>query len=319
MLKLKEVAAIACTLVIICILLVQSFNAPKANNHERQRRNLQEERPVIYTFFEPAYESSLSQKSLLLQLETWRTSWMNAGWKAVILTLKDAEQHYLYSHFKKAFDEARFPVSKYDQMCFYRWLAMAKVGGGWMSDYDTMPLYSNPAESLTLPNNGKFTSYQGHIPSLMVGNALEWKRMSNLMYQFYLSNDRYFYSDMLALMDIQHQTNTCIFENTKNAISVDEVYRDDTISIGHGVKIDKPYTHTNYLDVIESRSEELEASNAFIYIRDPSSLDFCPKIFQKRAIHFSHAACKTVEFCRERREIAIENWMQMFHEKCKRN
>jgi len=315
MLKLKEVAAIACTLVIICILLVQSFNAPKANNHERQRRNLQEERPVIYTFFEPAYESSLSQKSLLLQLETWRTSWMNAGWKAVILTLKDAEQHYLYSHFKKAFDEARFPVSKYDQMCFYRWLAMAKVGGGWMSDYDTMPLYSNPAESLTLPNNGKFTSYQQHVPALVSGSEREWDRMSNLMYQFYLSHGEYYYNDIRAMMDIQYHTKSCIFENTTKVIDIHEAYKGDYKSKS-SFEIDTPYTPNNYLDVIERYLEELGSSNV-IFTTDPTSfIDVCPKLKGKRAIHFSHSACEKVKFCNELREVAVGKWMEMFQEKC---
>jgi len=155
---------------------------------------------------------------------------MNAGWKPIVLTLKDAKRHPLFLNFTKAFDEAKYPLSKYDQMCFYRWLAMAKVGGGWMSDYDTMPLYSNPAESLTLPNDGKFTSYQRHVPALIVGNTSEWDRMSNLMYEFYLSNGHHYYSDMHALMDIQYYTKSCIFEGTMNVIGIHEVYRDDSLN-----------------------------------------------------------------------------------------
>ena len=63
---------------------------------------------------------------------------------------------------------------------------MATVGGGFMSDYDTLPLqgsYDIAANVLDgsrdeLPNDGKFTVYDWHVPSLMTGSAEEWNRLS---------------------------------------------------------------------------------------------------------------------------------------------
>ena len=38
-------------------------------------------------------------------------------------------------------------MSDHDRMCFYRWLAIAASGGGWLSDYDTIQLHYNPTVS----------------------------------------------------------------------------------------------------------------------------------------------------------------------------
>lgn len=59
---------------------------------------------------------------------------------------------------------------------------MAFVGGGWMSDYDTVPLNMNAEDfGKELPNDGRFTTYQRHVPSLIVGNNEEWKRVSQAL------------------------------------------------------------------------------------------------------------------------------------------
>merc|ERR1712157_37359 len=118
-------------------------------------------------FFEAAYNQV---DRLLLELDEWKKAWFNAGWEPVILGLDDAKNHPYFKKFEKAFDNAQYPIPMYDRMCFYRWLAMSENGGGWMSDYDTMPLNTNPSESLILPNGGQFTSFQKHVPALVVGS-----------------------------------------------------------------------------------------------------------------------------------------------------
>lgn len=67
-------------------------------------------------------------------------------------------------------------TNSFNYMCYIRYIAMSAVGGGWMSDYDVLPLrfYFNG-----LPNNGAFTVYETSVPSLVSGNESEWERLMN--------------------------------------------------------------------------------------------------------------------------------------------
>jgi hypothetical protein len=48
-----------------------------------------------------------------------------------ILTMEDAKQHPEFDQFQATIQN--FTMTEYDMMCYYRWVAMAAVGGGWMS------------------------------------------------------------------------------------------------------------------------------------------------------------------------------------------
>eukprot|EP00439_Symbiodinium_sp_Y106_P008286 s603_g1.t1 len=65
---------------------------------------------------------------------------------------------------------------EYDFQCYIRYLAMAAVGGGWMSDYDVIPTYLPP--DVDLPNRGTFTVYQQHVPALMSGSKEQWQNVA---------------------------------------------------------------------------------------------------------------------------------------------
>jgi len=60
---------------------------------------------------------------------------------------------------------------------------MSSVGGGWFSDLFVLPLFpiQNKEDFSSLPNNGEFTSYNGHIPSLFSGRKQAW---DNVLHQF---------------------------------------------------------------------------------------------------------------------------------------
>merc|ERR1711862_560403 len=161
-------------------------------------------KPTMHTFFQLAYDDN-AQKQLLLEVESWKNAWIEAGWNPVILTLADAKRHPLYEDFATAFKEAKYQTSLYDQMCFYRWLAMAgTIDGGWMSDYDTYPLqlHHNINYMYSLPNNGTFTSTNWFVPNLISGSKDEWNRMAKLLLINYKNHADLFWSDMLALHDI---------------------------------------------------------------------------------------------------------------------
>ena len=70
-------------------------------------------------------------------------------------------------------------AKEYEVACFVRHLAMAAIGGGWMSDYDVVPL-ALPA-CAPLSNGGAFTTHQGFVPSLVSASAEEYLRVTRLM------------------------------------------------------------------------------------------------------------------------------------------
>lgn len=92
----------------------------------------------VYTYYMqvPGLWSDESQKALI---ELWKKSWTKHGWNPIVLTEADAQKHARYSDFKKVFWEFPTPYGHdYEGSCFMRWVAMAAVGGGFLSDYDVI-------------------------------------------------------------------------------------------------------------------------------------------------------------------------------------
>merc|ERR1712157_106848 len=102
--------------------------------HYSTKNEKGEERPRMHTFF---HYLGFGDYYLI---EIWKEAWYEAGWYPVVLTLEAAQAHPIYKEFEHLFMFAENKLHTYDRMCFYRWLAMAMSGGGWMSDMDTLPL-----------------------------------------------------------------------------------------------------------------------------------------------------------------------------------
>jgi len=134
-------------------------------------------RPVMHTFFHSVDSMSSTEDKVL---ELWKEEWENAGFDTVILTLDDAKKHQDFVEVEKIMIPLHGSTG-YNALCFYRWLAMAASGGGWMSDHDTFPTNFPINEGSDLPNGGNFISYQSHVPALMSGTAEEWDRVSKLI------------------------------------------------------------------------------------------------------------------------------------------
>lgn len=64
-------------------------------------------------------------------IKVWEDSWRDAGWHTRILTIDDAKLHPEFSFIDSYVKN--FTTDEYNKACYYRWLAMAAVGGGWMS------------------------------------------------------------------------------------------------------------------------------------------------------------------------------------------
>lgn len=70
-------------------------------------------------------------------------------------------------------------MSPYNRACFHWWLAVVMEGGSsplWMSDYDTVALGLSEAKGVQIEDTteGRFTSFELHVPSLIVANAVSF-------------------------------------------------------------------------------------------------------------------------------------------------
>ena len=188
-------------------------------------------RPTIHTFFhkiDPNKKGTgMSEKSDDALIAAWKEEWRAAGWNPVVLTLEDAKKHPRYDEFAKTLE--RVPLMGkggkglnilYNQLCYYRWMAMAAVGGGWMSDYDVFPLGPVSDHDLNtawnkdfLPNDGTFTVHSvvpgskgSGIPCLMSGNQKQWEDMSFRILDNGANHPKErMWTDMFALMDLRHE------------------------------------------------------------------------------------------------------------------
>ena len=107
-------------------------------------------------------------------INVWTRSWNDAGFDTVVLTKKDAMKHPDFEKLSKKLLE--LGVDEYNQVCFWRWLAMAMLkddcqDGGWMSDYDTFPLGLTAEEALDIEKMPGFKSYDLHVPNIIHSDA----------------------------------------------------------------------------------------------------------------------------------------------------
>jgi len=131
-------------------------------------------KPVMHTFFHP---NSITEEAVL---ELWKDEWARAGFEPIVLSLDDAKRHPDFEELEKKMLTLHGETG-YDSLCFYRWLAMAASGGGWMSDHDTFPVNFPIGLGLQPINGGRFTSFISHVPALLSGSEDEWKRVSKLV------------------------------------------------------------------------------------------------------------------------------------------
>jgi len=162
----------------------------------------QKSKPIMYTFYEKV--GGVGEDDLI---QVWKDEWQAIGFDTQILTMEDAKKHPLYDEMETAVR----PIfgSSYNAFCFYRWLAMASTGGGWMSDYDTFPTNFPIEEATKLPNDGTLTSFELHVPSLISGTKEEWTRTCKLLIEA-IPRTKGFASDMLVFKTIREDRNSGI-------------------------------------------------------------------------------------------------------------
>ncbi len=205
-------------------------------------------RPLIYTYFERIDTSKRTtgmtdeQDSELLSL--WMEQWEKAGYTPIVLTEETLESPNLEK--MGEMDEKRYqsirtkletlPVDDFGKVLFRRWLAMAAIGGGWFSDYDSFPLWSlsheesiEQAEVVSGKKNSlkaKLIVYDIMSPTLASGSGIEWlNKLESLIedtLQHCPSNNRghdCFYTDSLAMHSIRVDGDAKLAPDKENKIA----------------------------------------------------------------------------------------------------
>lgn len=104
----------------------------------------------VYTYFSEVPGISLfdSVKLILLWMERWRA----VGMEPRVLSEWHARQHPYFEEFDAAI--RKIPTAnapEYERACFIRWLALAQVGGGFLSDYDVFSKRLGELKQCQLP------------------------------------------------------------------------------------------------------------------------------------------------------------------------
>lgn len=189
-------------------------------------------RPTVYTYFERIDSSKRTtgmadeQDSDLLLL--WKEQWEKAGYAAIILTeqtLKSPNFEMLGEITKQRYESTQskleaLPVDDFGKVLFRRWLAMAAIGGGWFSDYDSFPLWNLEHEASIdhaevaagekYPLKEQMVVYDILSPTLASGSGIEWLDKLEALIEETTKNcpsnntgHQCFYTDSLAIHSIR--------------------------------------------------------------------------------------------------------------------
>lgn len=107
---------------------------------------------TVYTYYDGIYEEngealSDNAKMQAVMLKGWKRSWAKRGWNPQVLTIDDAMSHPLYEEFTERCSKLpTVNMPAYEMACYHRWLAVARKGGGFMSDYDVMNYSFTPTQ-----------------------------------------------------------------------------------------------------------------------------------------------------------------------------
>lgn len=139
-------------------------------------------RPVMHTFFEPVAGGccGMSEQGHRNLIKAWEDAWQSFGWDTKVLTEEDARRHPDFELFQQKMSRAN--VSDYNRRCFWRWLALAMLDdGGWLSDYDNIPLTLTADLGRELMQQPGFKTWGLHVPALIHGDQASLLHIVGLM------------------------------------------------------------------------------------------------------------------------------------------
>jgi len=199
-------------------------------NHATASRT---DKPVIFTFYEDtnlANEMGMMSEGSQEIIQAWARTWSEIGWDPRVLDFSVARKHHQFDKFDKVISD--LPFESFDRISFYRYLAAAMAGGGWVSDFDIYPLnrtrWPGKGDPSFLPNNGNLTVYELSknggipVPSLISGNENEWFRMAKSLVESAKSHNAEFkWNDVKAMQDLYKKSKSASFEVQDSVIIAD--------------------------------------------------------------------------------------------------
>lgn len=181
-----------------CQMNLESFDriddAPlpyKSLNRDEDKK-FSSEKCTIHTYYQ-SWKGKKKDDEIAanITLEIWKTAWTKAGWTPRIISEDDASSHPEFEALKEQF--STFPSAnsaKYELNCFLRYVAMANIGGGWMTDFDVLPIRFPPCTEGLF--NGRFTIYHPTTPCLVSATPDEYLRVVRLMANVSWKGDSHF-------------------------------------------------------------------------------------------------------------------------------
>lgn len=150
--------------------------------------------PLVYSYFNPTPTIDFGAEASIIIL--WQKSWRESEFLPVMLTHQHADAHPRAEEFLRVV--SNFPSINppgYDLSCWMRWLALAQVGGGLMTDYDVIARAFSP-EFLALPNDVTVLD-RGGVPCAVYATAEGAQEIVNGIIRGPHKHDGKHYSDML--------------------------------------------------------------------------------------------------------------------------
>lgn len=210
-----------------------------ADEEKWHRESPQPARPAMYTYFEPItpdWTGMLPQDHQDL-LELWKSSWYEAGWDPIVLTAeslpngghdesggnppsqaKSSEQGRDQHSKQQHRHHSRNQHITWSQMLLRKWIAMSSRNasdGGWMCDYDVLPLFQNATTGTPSPiwdlHSAEFpatiTLHEAFAPTLVVGTADAYRDVTQALlrhFQQHASSSSSFWTDSMALYELHY-------------------------------------------------------------------------------------------------------------------
>ena len=116
---------------------------------------------TVYCYYDPVLPGQVEEIAI------WKLSWERYGWNPVVLNHSAIEGYPGLPELERRLSLLPTVNPKaYEMACYLRWLALALVGGGLLTDYDCVNVGFTPEEYATAIVGKALFSFGGHGPGV---------------------------------------------------------------------------------------------------------------------------------------------------------